>query len=500
MSKKVTLPTEGVIRDLYITQNLSPSIIEDKLDITHFIFCKCLKEYNIVKSKELIKKCRETTNLEKYGVTNPSKNIDIKNRIGWANKLNSKDRVEKSKNTKLTRYGNPNYNNTEKNKETKILNHSDPYYNGRDKYKQTMLEKYGVDNGFKLPEVKKDNVTRLIIDKGYSVLFGQLLSDKFKSIEFLKDKNLSYYELSKEFNAPYYVIQNWVTRLDLQEYINYKFEGKSHYEDEIVDYLNSIGVNDVKRNVIILDKEEADIFIPDNKLIIEFNGTYWHSDLFKQKNYHINKSLIAEKSGYRLIHIYQYEWDDSKQQNKLKQLLRIACGKVNEKIYARNCEVRKIDNSTAKELNDKVHLQGHRNAKVTYGLYYNDKLVQLMSFSKLKRGTIDDWEIIRGCPGSNNIVIGGVSKLFKHFIDDYNPNSIFSYCDFNKFNGKSYEDLGMKCVGNTGPDLTYIIKGRAFKRQYTNYRNIKDNVDYRIWGSGSKKYLWTKNKNPEHLI
>lgn len=141
-------------------------------------------------------------------------------------------------------------------------------------------------------------------------------------------------------------------------------------------------------------------------------------------------------------------------------------------------------------MNDKVHLQNHRNAKVTYGLFYNDKLVQLMSFSKRKKGLDTDWEIIRGCPGSNNIVIGGVSKLFKHFVKDYNPTSVFSYCDFNKFNGKSYEELGMKFIGNTGPDLSYIVNGQIYKRQYSNYKNIKDKVDYRIWGAGSKKYLW----------
>lgn len=494
MHKKAILPTKDSIYNLYIEQNLPPSKIEEILNISHFIFCKSLKEYNIVKSKQLIKECREKTNIEKYGVSNPSKNIDIKNKIGLSNKSKSEETVKKIKQTKFERYGNENYNNMKKNQQTKIQNHGDPYYNGRDKYKNTMLNRYGVDNGFKLPELHESNINRIVTEKGYSDLFGELLSNRTKSIEFLKDKNLCYHELSKEFNAPYYIIQNWVKRLDLDKYINYKFEGKSHYEDDIVDYLKSIGIVNIQRNINILNKEEADIFIPENNLIIEFNGTYWHSDLFKDQNYHLNKSIIAENLGYRLIHIYQYEWDDLIQREKIKQLLRISCGKVKEKIYARNCDIKRIDNKQAKELNNKVHLQGHRNAKVTYGLFYKGELVQLMSFSKRKKGTINDWEIIRGCPGSNNIVIGGVSKLFKHFINDYNPISIFSYCDFNKFNGKSYIELGMKYIGNTGPDLTYIVKGQIFKRQYSNYKNIKDKVDYRIWGSGSKKYIWVNTK------
>lgn len=492
MNKKIQVSKDTLFY-LYIVKNLSPTEIEKELDISHSSFTKYIKEFNIVKSKELIKECRKRTNLLKYGVDNPSKSTTVKTKISSANKINKNIIIEKRRKTKLEKYGSETYNNMKKNQETKILNHGDPYYNGRDKYKETMLEKYGVDNGFKLPELKKEKTDRLFIEKGYSDEFKELISNRDKSIEYLAGRSLNYYDLTKLFNAPYYVIQNWISRLNLQDYINYQFEGRSHYEDEIIDYLKNIGVQNIQTNVKILDKEEADIYLPDNNLIIEFDGTYWHSDLFKAKNYHLNKSLLAEKLGYRLIHIYQYEWDDINQQEKIKQLLRIACGKVNERIYARNCEVKIIRNKEARLLNDKVHLQNHRNAKVTYGLFYKNELVQLMSFSKRKKGLDTDWEIIRGCPGSNNIVIGGVSKLFKHFVKDYNPTSVFSYCDFNKFNGKSYEELGMKLIGSTGPDLTYIIKGKCFKRQYSNYKNIKDKVDYRIWGAGSKKYLWERN-------
>ena len=98
---------------------------------------------------------------------------------------------------------------------------------------------------------------------------------------------------------------------------------------------------------------------------------------------------------------------------------------------------------------------------MTYGLFQKGELVQLMSFSKTKwnrnlKGD-NDWEIIRGCPGSNNIVVGGVSKLFKHFIREHDPDSVFSYCDFNKFDGKGYEAIGMRFIGYTGPDKYLLL-------------------------------------------
>lgn len=171
-------------------------------------------------------------------------------------------------------------------------------------------------------------------------------------------------------------------------------------------------------------------------------------------------------------------------------MLRISLGKTKTRIYARNCEIKQISNKEAKPFNDKNHLQGHRNAKVTYGLFYKNTLVQLMSFSHNRKY---EWEIIRGCPASNNIVVGGVSKLFNHFIKDYNPKEIFSYCDFNKFDGKGYEAIGMKFIGYTGPDKFYSIKGLKVMRNPHKKEELERISDFIIYGAGSKKYLWKKD-------
>ena len=116
-----------------------------------------------------------------------------------------------------------------------------------------------------------------------------------------------------------------------------------------------------------------------------------------------------------------------------------------------------------------------------------------MSFSKHKKY---QWEIIRGCPGSNNIVVGGVSKLFTHFVRENNPEQVFSYCDFNKFDGKGYEALGMEFIGYTGPDMKWLMKdGAVVGRNPVKHKEYSENAKAKIWGSGSKKYLWVKEKS-----
>ena len=179
-------------------------------------------------------------------------------------------------------------------------------------------------------------------------------------------------------------------------------------------------------------------------------------------------------------------------------MLKIALGSTQTKIYARKCDIKKISNKEAKEFNEKNHLQGHRNAQVTYGLFYNGKLVQLMSFSQTKYNrnlkNENSWEIIRGCPASNNVVIGGVSKLFKYFLKQYDPIQVFSYCDFNKFDGKGYEEIGMKFIGYTGPDLKWVMPDYSVcNRNPAKHNELKEKSVAVIYGAGSKKYLWKKN-------
>lgn len=494
------------LEQLYIKDNLSKTEVAKILGLTSWGLSNLLKFYDIKKSSEACVSMRRRTCIEKYGVDNPSKSPDVKEKI----KQTNIDRygapaftaTQEGKtvvaNTKTSRYGSPTFNNPDKNRETKLSRYEDPTFNNREKMKATCISRYGVDNPFKIFSVKDSIRIQRGESKDYSPIFVELISDKEKSREFLLENKYSYHELVKVFNAPYYVVQNWASRLDLRDLIDFSFTGTSQYEDEISNFLQEIGVINVIRNstAVLGNDQEVDIYLPDYHIGIEFNGTYWHSDLFKPKSYHQEKSKAAEHRGIRLIHIYEYEWKNLETRSKIQSLLRIACGKVPRRIYARNCTIKEISNKEARPFNEANHLQGHRNAQVTYGLFYEGELVQLMSFSRTKynknlRGD-GDWEIIRGCPGSNNLVVGGVSKLFKYFIEKHDPDTIFSYCDFNKFDGKGYEAIGMKFIGYTSPDIHYIFGEVAVPRNPSKYKYNKENCDYKIWGAGSKKYVYEK--------
>ena len=375
----------------------------------------------------------------------------------------------------------------------------------KDKLKRSFKDKYGADSPFRIPEIKKKRDETMKAKYGDSSYFRSKMPTETVSLLRCREKYGEYLDahekrteeqIAKDLNCSQSLVQKVTLEYGFLDKVITNPQSSSK-EKEIRELLDGWGVDYVTNDRSVLDGKEIDLYVPSKKIGIEFNGDYWHSSLFQNKDYHFEKSKLAESNGVRLIHIYEYEWNSMR--GKIEQLLRIALGVAGKRIYARQCEVREITNDEARPLNEAVHLQGHRPAQVTYGLYYGGELVQLMSFSRTRynrnlKGS-NSWEIIRGCPGSNNIVVGGVSRLFSRFISDHNPDEVFSYCDFNKFDGRSYEAIGMKFIGYTGPDKTYLIDGVAYKRNPSKYKEYKEKAEAVIWGAGSKKYLWKKEES-----
>ena len=87
--------------------------------------------------------------------------------------------------------------------------------------------------------------------------------------------------------------------------------GSSYLEKELFDYIKSLNSNlDIKENDrTILNGKEIDILVKNKNIAFEFDGLYWHSDLYKSdKNYHLKKTNDCALQNIRLIHIYEDEW------------------------------------------------------------------------------------------------------------------------------------------------------------------------------------------------
>lgn len=152
----------------------------------------------------------------------------------------------------------------------------------------------------------------------------------------------------------------------------------------------------------------------------------------------------------------------------------------NNRIYARSCTVSEInDYKLVRDFLSKNHIQGNDRSVKNIGLYYNDKLVSIMTFNKSegrKKMVDSEWNLSRFCNILDSNIIGGASKLLSYFIKKYKPFRIISYADKDWSIGELYEKLNFKCVNESGPDYKYIIGGvRKHKQNFTKSRLNIDN-------------------------
>lgn len=217
---------------------------------------------------------------------------------------------------------------------------------------------------------------------------------------------------------------------------------------------------------IINDKNE---FLLDNGLCFRFNIL----DSYNSKYQLSNRYEENLKRRIHLINIWEDDWVNKKEIIKSRVLNLIGKSKI---IYARKCEISEVKYYNAKKFLSENHIQGYTISKYNLGLYYNNELVSIMTFGKLRislgqKHKEGNYELLRFCNKLNTTVVGGASKLFKHFLKLFDPEVIISYADRCWSKGDLYYNLGFKLDSISKPNYYYIIEGKKSNR--FNWRKSK---------------------------
>lgn len=283
-------------------------------------------------------------------------------------------------------------------------------------------------------------------------------------------------------------------------------------EKQVQDFLTNIGTNYEISYRGFKDVKEIDIISHDHKIGIEMNGLYWHSDIFKDKNYHFNKTQLMKKYNYQLLHIFEDEWKNK--QEICKSIIRNICRKTEYKFFARKCKIKILDANTTKDFLTQNHIQGYCISKYRYGLFFNDELIMIATFGKNRvcvgnTSKIGEYELLRLCTKLNTVVVGGASKLVNHFIKTIKPTKITSYCNLRYSAGNVYEKLKFTLVGQSAPNYFYVRGNKRYNRylfrknvliengfdKSKTEKQIMKELGYnKIYDCGNLKYEWNCDK------
>ena len=270
-------------------------------------------------------------------------------------------------------------------------------------------------------------------------------------------------------------------------------------------FIESLSVNYSINNRSIIKPYEIDIYIPEYNFGIEYNGSYWHSYNSQETPEEINKHSLKHKICYdnniKLLQINTYELE-----HKLAIIKSMISHKINQsiKLYARKCDVKIISSDMSSKFFNNNHISGNRYASVNIGLTYEDELVSCINF--INHGK--NWEIIRFANKLNVAVVGGFSKLLKHFIRQLDPKQIITFSDNRYGNGAVYTKNGFELINTTKPGYIYLNKdctmaGSRIKFQKHKLVNILEyfnpllsesqnmfiNGYRRMWDAGHKKHV-----------
>lgn len=455
---------------------------------------KCSSNSNEVKEK------KKKTNMEKWGVDHFSK---------------TKEYSEKVKKTTLKRWGVDNFSKTEeyliKSKETYQrkwgVDNFTKTEEWKEKTKKTNMEKWGFDWAVK-SKIIKDKILKTNSEKWKSkhvFLNNEWRKDNFKIakdpnyIDYCDSKNIfkcdigcdHQFEISTD---DYYGRKRSNNNLCT---VCYPISSSSSYkESEVFEYINSIYNGEIIKSFKD-GRLEIDIYLPELKIGIEFNGIWWHSDKYKSKWYHKNKSDHFKKMGIQIIYIWEDDWIFKS--DILKSQIRNWIKLTQVKIFARKCKISIIDKKLCGEFLNENHIQGVDRSSIKIGLFFENDLVSVMTFNNLegrKRMLEDEWNLSRFCNKKNMNVIGGASKLLNFFISKYNPKRIISYADKDWSNGSLYNKIGFNFVSESNPDYKYVIKNKRRNKAGFKKSNLKTNLsesDFmknikKIWDSGKIKF------------
>jgi len=259
-------------------------------------------------------------------------------------------------------------------------------------------------------------------------------------------------------------------------------------------------------------KKFFDLALHETKVVIEYNGNYWHSSQRLASSAHLEKTQIAEANGYRCIQIRSDEWENRR--TAVEYLLKSAAGKVTERVYARKTQIVRPSKVEASRLLDTYHIQGSVLHGEFYGLEEAGQLVAVMVFShntssRREKASDSHVELTRYVTCKH--VVGGFTKLLNHFLKE-NPqvNTIASYSDVRIFQGGVYEKAGFAKMHTTPPDYMYLEGDTLYHK--ANYQKSKlakrfgaeacegkterqiteEQGIYRVYDCGKTKWLYTR--------
>lgn len=397
--------------------------------------------------ENILSKKRQTC-LDKYGVTSFSKTQEF---------------LYKGQKTRYERYGDKNFSNPEKMLKTKQQKYGSKNYNNKEQARQTFFKKYGVYAPSQIPEVRARQKKTCLEYCGSETYLTVGVCAEYQS--------KSSYEkmLNNEFDVPAFSYKEYRDRTSSllkfkcrkcnSEFYSVHHDGmhnrcskcyppsRSNEQTDLQNYILEFTKNVITNSRSVISPYEIDIYIPDKKLAIEFDGLFWHSTQHGiDKQYHAKKTALCEQSGIQLIHVFENEWMTKKDcvKSRIKSLL------IDPVSLPNDYEIKIVDEKNAIEFQKKHSLVDHAtNCNALHiGLFIGNSLTQMLS---LNEKSYSHWKIIDFLYEYR--INNSLQSMLSYFECNYHPTEIQWIVDRRWSNGYMCCECGFNLTKEINPQL-----------------------------------------------
>ena len=169
-------------------------------------------------------------------------------------------------------------------------------------------------------------------------------------------------------------------------------------------------------------------------------------------------SFVTRKQT--LVHLWEDQWEEHPRIVRSRLLAKLGRSK---RLMGRQTAAQRIDSATADAFLLQNHLWGSTKARYRYGLFRQDELVAVASFSSRWNVRRPEGgpprashELIRYCSRRGETVVGGISKLIAAFRRDAKPDELVTVIDRDWGEGGGWSTLGFRPLRKLPPVTFYV--------------------------------------------
>ena len=414
----------------------------------------------------------EQTNLAKFGETHYSKTAEYKTSVRDSNMekygvfhvMHLSDTIDKMQATCLAKYG---------------VTHALASDGVKQKVKDTNMIKYGCENALSNAVIKQKVKDTNLIKYGhaYATQNAAIIANRIHT------RLTNYYTpetLQKLNDVEWLTAQHasgnaicsiadslGVSASNLSKYFNklnipVLYHSTSTIQKKLIDYYTNLNIIVSVNDRSIIAPKELDLYFVDYKLAIEVNGCYFHSDKFKSKDYHLEKTQACLDAGITLLQFWDTELNEK--WDAIISFINCKLKLSSNIVYARQTKIKILSHKEKHAIIENNHLQGDVNSSINLGLVdADDKIVMIATFGKARYAKCK-YELLRLCSLSGLQVVGGASKLLKYFKINYmsNDDILLSYSDRRYSTGGVYNCVGFTFIKTSPPSFFYINKAGGY--------------------------------------